>query len=98
MKVYVLFPLCILLHSIMSFFPKLSLLLGQDGSYKASYKTGNHIDAQETGFIKDINEEHPNGVLVQHGEYQYEAPNGDIVKVQYTADGNYFSLKFLDLK
>lgn len=28
------------------------------------------------------------GVLVQHGEYQYEAPNGEVVKVQYTADGN----------
>jgi len=63
---------------------------GQDGSYKASYKTGNNIDAQETGFIKDINEQHPNGVLVQHGEYQYEAPNGELVKVQYTADEHGF--------
>lgn len=48
------------------------------------YKTGNHIDAHETGFIKDINEKTPNGVLVQHGEYQYEAPDGQLVKVQYT--------------
>lgn len=55
------------------------------------YKTGNNIDAQETGFIKDINEQHPNGVLVQHGEYQYEAPNGEVVKVQYTADGNCYN-------
>lgn len=53
------------------------------------YKTGNNIDAQETGFIKDINEQHPNGVLVQHGEYQYEAPNGELVHVQYTADGKF---------
>lgn len=52
------------------------------------YKTGNHIDAQETGFIKDINEQYPNGILVQHGEYQYEAPNGETVHVKYTADGN----------
>lgn len=50
------------------------------------------LDAQETGFIKDINEQHPNGVLVQHGEYQYEAPNGELVKVQYTADGNILQL------
>ncbi|XP_031640634.1 endocuticle structural glycoprotein ABD-4 [Contarinia nasturtii] len=63
---------------------------GQDGSYKASYKTGNNIDAQETGFLKDINEQHPNGILVQHGEYQYEAPNGEVVKVQYTADEHGF--------
>lgn len=55
------------------------------------YKTGNHIDAQETGFIKDISEQYPNGVLVQHGEYQYEAPNGELVKVQYTADGKYLN-------
>lgn len=54
------------------------------------YKTGNNIDAQETGFIKDIGQDHPNGVLVQHGEYQYEAPNGEVVKVQYTADGKFF--------
>jgi len=63
---------------------------GQDGSYKASYKTGNNIDAQETGFIKDINEKTPNGVLVQHGEYQYEAPDGQVVKVEYTADEHGF--------
>lgn len=56
--------------------------------FRNRYKTGNNIDAQETGFIKDIGQDHPNGVLVQHGEYQYEAPNGEVVKVQYTADGN----------
>jgi len=59
---------------------------GQDGSYKASYKTGNKIDAHETGYIKDISEAHPNGVLVQQGEYSYEAPDGSTVNVQYTAD------------
>lgn len=53
------------------------------------YKTGNNIDAQETGFIKDVNDQYPNGILVQHGEYQYEAPNGEVVKVKYTADGNW---------
>lgn len=51
-----------------------------------SYKTGNKIDAQETGYIRDISEKHPNGVLVQQGEYTYEAPDGTIVSVQYTAD------------
>lgn len=50
------------------------------------YKTGNKIDSQETGFIKDISEERPSGVFVQSGEYSYEAPNGEIVNVQYTAD------------
>lgn len=59
---------------------------GQDGSYKHSYKTGNNIDASESGFLKDITEEHPGGTLVQHGEYSYTAPDGQIVNVQYTAD------------
>lgn len=63
---------------------------GEDGSYKHSFKTGNNIDQSETGFIKDINEQHPNGVLVQHGEYSYIAPDGTVVNVQYTADENGF--------
>lgn len=54
------------------------------------YETGNNIIAEETGFLKDINEEHPNGVLVQHGQYTYTAPDGQIVNVQYTADENGF--------
>lgn len=63
---------------------------GEDGSYKHSFKTGNNIDQSETGFIKNINEEHPGGVLVQHGEYSYVAPDGQLVNVQYTADENGF--------
>lgn len=58
--------------------------------FKSRYKTGNHIDAHETGFIKDISEQYPNGILVQHGEYQYESPDGQLVKVQYTADEHGF--------
>lgn len=57
------------------------------------YKTGNNIDAHETGFIKDINEKTPNGVLVQHGEYQYEAPDGQLVKVQYTGKRNCWAVR-----
>lgn len=51
-----------------------------------SYKTGNNIDASEQGFLKDFSDEHPNGVLVQHGEYTYTAPDGQEIRVQYTAD------------
>lgn len=59
-------------------------------SFHYRYRTGNNIDAHETGFIKDISERYPNGILVQHGEYSYEAPNGEIVNVQYTADEHGF--------
>ncbi|XP_055689811.1 endocuticle structural glycoprotein SgAbd-2 [Lutzomyia longipalpis] len=59
---------------------------GNDGSYKTQYETGNNIIAEETGFLRDFNENTPNGVLVQSGSYSYTAPDGQLVNVQYTAD------------
>ncbi|XP_055387559.1 endocuticle structural glycoprotein ABD-4 [Condylostylus longicornis] len=58
----------------------------EDGSYKTQYETGNNIVHEEAGFLKDFSERNPNGVLVQHGQYSYESPEGEIVNVQYTAD------------
>lgn len=74
-------------------FKSFAKLLSQFVNYTRilySYKTGNNIDASETGFLKDFSDEHPNGVLVQHGEYTYTAPDGQIVNVQYTADEHGF--------
>lgn len=62
----------------------------EDGSYKTEYETGNNIIHEETGFLKDFSEANPNGVLVQHGQYSYQSPEGDLVNVQYTADENGF--------
>ncbi|XP_059620069.1 endocuticle structural glycoprotein SgAbd-2 [Phlebotomus argentipes] len=59
---------------------------GNDGSYKTQWETGNNIVAEETGFLKDFNENTPNGVLVQQGSYSYTAPDGQLVNVHYTAD------------
>lgn len=53
---------------------------GNDGSYKTQYETGNNIVAEETGYLKDFNENTPNGVLVQHGSYSYTAPDGQVRK------------------
>ncbi|XP_017110092.1 larval cuticle protein LCP-22 [Drosophila bipectinata] len=61
----------------------------EDGSYKTEYETGNSIVHEETGFLKDF-ETNPNGVLVQHGQYSYQSPEGTLVNVQYTADENGF--------
>ncbi|XP_070140499.1 uncharacterized protein Cpr49Ah [Drosophila kikkawai] len=61
----------------------------EDGSYKTEYETGNSIIHEETGFLKDF-ETNPNGVLVQHGQYSYQSPEGTLVNVQYTADENGF--------
>lgn len=62
----------------------------EDGSYKTLYETGNNIQHEETGFLKDFSDSHPNGVLVQHGQYSYESPNGQLINVQYTADEHGF--------
>ncbi|XP_055598691.1 endocuticle structural glycoprotein ABD-4-like [Uranotaenia lowii] len=59
---------------------------GEDGSYKHEYQTGNNIVHEESGYLKDFSEAHPNGILVQQGAYSYEAPDGQIIHVQYTAD------------
>uniref|UniRef100_T1PCU4 Cuticle protein n=1 Tax=Musca domestica TaxID=7370 RepID=T1PCU4_MUSDO len=58
----------------------------EDGSYKTEYETGNNIIHEETGFLKDFSENNPNGVLVQHGQYSYQSPEGETINVQYTAD------------
>lgn len=50
------------------------------------YKTGNNIESEESGYIKDKSEEKPGGTLVQNGQYSYEAPDGTLINVQYTAD------------
>ncbi|XP_067634210.1 endocuticle structural glycoprotein ABD-4 [Eurosta solidaginis] len=62
----------------------------EDGSYKTEYETGNNIIHEETGFLKDFSEANPNGVLVQHGQYSYQSPDGGYINVQYTADENGF--------
>lgn len=59
-----------------------------DGSYKTAFETGNHILAEETGYLKDANQANPNGVLVQEGTYTYEAPDGQIITSHYKADEN----------
>lgn len=50
------------------------------------YSTGNDIFAEETGFLKERNDQKPGGSLVQHGNYKYKTPEGDQIEVEYTAD------------
>lgn len=42
-----------------------------------SYETGNNIIAEESGYLKDVNDE-GYGTLVQKGSYSYEAPDGQV--------------------
>lgn len=43
-----------------------------------SYETGNHIFSEESGYLKDINDENPAGTLVQKGSYSYDTPDGQV--------------------
>ncbi|KAG8333434.1 hypothetical protein J6590_000582 [Homalodisca vitripennis] len=56
-----------------------------DGSYRASYETGNNIVAEETGFLKNVGVKDQEA-LVQHGSYSYTSPDGTVITVTYTAD------------
>ncbi|KAI5631628.1 insect cuticle protein domain-containing protein [Phthorimaea operculella] len=64
---------------------------GTDGSYKTSYETGNHITAQESGFLRPVGEDQ--NALVQSGSYSYTAPDGQVITVEYTADEFGFRVK-----
>ncbi|KAL0266838.1 UNVERIFIED_CONTAM: hypothetical protein PYX00_009275 [Menopon gallinae] len=60
-----------------------------DGSYKWSYQTGNDIQAEESGYVKNAGQEE-NEIQVAQGSYSYVAPDGQRITVTYTADENGF--------
>ncbi|XP_026472345.1 endocuticle structural glycoprotein SgAbd-2-like isoform X3 [Ctenocephalides felis] len=57
---------------------------GEDGSYKTTYETGNKIYSEDAGYLKPG--ENNTASLVQHGQYSYTSPEGEVINVQYTAD------------
>ncbi|XP_043597937.1 endocuticle structural glycoprotein ABD-4-like [Bombus pyrosoma] len=58
-----------------------------DGTYKASYETGNNIIAEESGYIKKVGEGEEQGeALVQQGSFSYTSPEGKLITIHYTAD------------
>lgn len=54
------------------------------------YSTGNNINAEETGFLKEREDQKAGGSLVQHGRYSYDTPEGENIVVEYTADEHGF--------
>ncbi|KAK4880451.1 hypothetical protein RN001_008597 [Aquatica leii] len=64
---------------------------GVAGTYKALWETGNHILAQEEGYLKDLGPDPDQKgenlhAQVQQGSYTYTAPNGEVIVTHYTAD------------
>lgn len=60
-----------------------------DGNYRLSYETGNGISVQEQGVLKNAGNPEAETADVQ-GFYQYTAPDGTPVQLQYTANENGF--------
>ncbi|XP_068630805.1 endocuticle structural glycoprotein ABD-4-like isoform X2 [Battus philenor] len=60
-----------------------------DGSYKWSYETGNGIQAEELGYIKNLGVPEQEAQTAQ-GQYQYTAPDGQVIQLKYVADENGF--------
>ena len=54
-----------------------------------SYETGNDIQAQEEGFVKNFGNPEQETQVAQGG-YQYTAPDGTRIVLTYTADENGF--------
>ncbi|GJQ69742.1 hypothetical protein Trydic_g22305 [Trypoxylus dichotomus] len=58
-----------------------------DGSYVWSYENDNGISAQEQGSL-NTNVKEP--AIIAQGQFQYTAPDGSPIAVQYVADENGF--------
>ncbi|KAJ8956811.1 hypothetical protein NQ318_014225 [Aromia moschata] len=59
-----------------------------DGSYQWSYETGNGIVAQEQGQLKNPGSE--NAAAEVQGSYQYQAPDGTPIALNYLANEDGF--------
>ncbi|XP_030753520.1 endocuticle structural glycoprotein SgAbd-2-like isoform X2 [Sitophilus oryzae] len=58
--------------------------INPDGSYVYAFQTENQIFAEEQGYLKE------GKYQVKEGQYQYTAPDGQIIRLVYTADENGF--------
>lgn len=59
-----------------------------DGSYHYAYETGDGIQAEEEGYLKNAGSQ--DEAQSAQGSYSYTAPDGQQVSVSYTADENGF--------
>ncbi|XP_024874380.1 endocuticle structural glycoprotein SgAbd-8-like isoform X2 [Temnothorax curvispinosus] len=60
-----------------------------EGSYSYAYETENGIAASEQGSPQPVGPKGDPAVIAQ-GQYQYTAPDGTPIALQYTADENGF--------
>ncbi|OXA57969.1 Endocuticle structural glycoprotein SgAbd-2 [Folsomia candida] len=60
-----------------------------DGTYSYNYETSNGIKAEENGYLKGRGTN--NEIQTVQGSYQYYSPEGELIRVVYTADENGFN-------
>ncbi|XP_047515217.1 endocuticle structural glycoprotein ABD-4-like [Pieris napi] len=61
-----------------------------DGSYKWLYETGNEINAEESGYVKNLGKGEGEEVQVAEGKFSYKSPDGTPIVLSYIADENGF--------
>ncbi|XP_018323071.1 pupal cuticle protein 20-like [Agrilus planipennis] len=59
-----------------------------NGNYNYAYETGDGIQAQEQGYLKNAGS--PNEAETAQGSFSYTAPDGQQISLQYVADENGF--------
>ncbi|KAK7867377.1 hypothetical protein R5R35_008922 [Gryllus longicercus] len=57
-----------------------------DGSYAYSYQTGNGIQAEEQGYLKNAGAGPEREAQTAQGSFSYTAPDGTPISVRYVAD------------
>ncbi|KAJ8732056.1 hypothetical protein PYW08_014786 [Mythimna loreyi] len=62
--------------------------INPDGSYSWAYETGNGINANENGALKDIGAEEP--ALQVDGQFSYPSEDGGNIQLTYIANENGF--------
>lgn len=63
--------------------------LNPDGTYSHAFETKNEIFAEERGYLKNAGDRTTES-QVAHGQYQFQTPEGIIIRTVYTADENGF--------
>ncbi|XP_064544194.1 endocuticle structural glycoprotein SgAbd-2 [Drosophila montana] len=68
---------------------KLESKVNTDGSYKYEYETGNGIQAEEMGYLKNAGVEGAEAQVAE-GSFSYSSPEGQSISLTYIADENGF--------
>ncbi|XP_034249456.1 endocuticle structural glycoprotein SgAbd-2-like [Thrips palmi] len=66
---------------------RLDNVVNPDGSFSYTYETGNGIQAQAQGFLKNAGNPQLEGQAVQ-GSFAYRGPDNVVYAIQYIADEN----------